>query len=84
MVAKPQREHKSQDNFATYLHVQAVLALHSSNIHKFQSQDLVNNVDTAASREILAAQPEEHSEGELTEVNDGSGCNGKNKDVSRE
>lgn len=44
--------------------------------------DLVNNVGTAPTHEILDARPEEHSEGEFIKINSESGCD--DKDVSRE
>lgn len=45
---------------------------------------LVNNVDTAAIPEILDTQPGECNESEYFDVNNESGCNDKNKGVSRE
>lgn len=46
--------------------------------------DLGNNVDIAVIHAILDAQPEEVSEGELTDVNDESGCDEKNADVPKD
>lgn len=46
--------------------------------------DLVNNVGTAPTHEILDSRPEEHSEDEFIKVNSESGCDNKDKDVSRE
>lgn len=46
----------------------------NSSYHSF-----INNVDTAATHEMLDAQPEERSKGERTDVNSASGCDDKNK-----
>lgn len=46
--------------------------------------DLVNNVDTVAIPEILDTQPGKCSESEYFDVYNESGCNDKNKGVSRE
>lgn len=46
--------------------------------------DLGNNVDIVGIHTILDAQPEEVSEGELTNVNDESGCDEKNADVEKD
>lgn len=50
----------------------------SSSDHNF-----ITNVDTAATHEMLDAQPEERREGERTDVNDASGCDDQNTGVSR-
>ena len=42
------------------------------------------SVDTAVFAEIPVMQPEELSEGELMDINEDSGCDEKDEDISKE